>query len=242
MDVLFHPTNSIDENFGYVPVEAMCCGVPVVGTAYGGLKDTILHGITGYTIPSWVTASGIRMDLVKAEAYLLQLLRNENERALMSKDAAAHARTNYSFDHCAGILFAAIENAIALRKQGRTEHVALKTIPPAKNSFSFLPATKNGWEDYINVVADYVSVKNWSLVTDNAIVRLSAPLIPLGNNVYCLDDAAWPASFKLEQEDMELLRLCEKTIAVSELLSFRKDAGTVIDRWIKEGLLIYSNT
>lgn len=47
MDLLYHPTNSIDENFGYAPVEAMACGVPVVGAAYGGLKDTVVPSETG---------------------------------------------------------------------------------------------------------------------------------------------------------------------------------------------------
>lgn len=35
------------EPFGYVPLEAMACGTPVVGVKEGGIKETILHNKTG---------------------------------------------------------------------------------------------------------------------------------------------------------------------------------------------------
>jgi glycosyltransferase involved in cell wall biosynthesis len=35
------------EPFGYVPLEAMACGTPVVGVKEGGIKETVLHKKTG---------------------------------------------------------------------------------------------------------------------------------------------------------------------------------------------------
>lgn len=42
---------SREEGLGFSPLEALACGVPVIATSVGGLKETIIDGRTGWTYP-----------------------------------------------------------------------------------------------------------------------------------------------------------------------------------------------
>lgn len=48
-DIVVNP--SLSESFGISMVEGMACGVPVVGAAVGGMRETIVDGATGRLVP-----------------------------------------------------------------------------------------------------------------------------------------------------------------------------------------------
>ncbi|WP_373354957.1 glycosyltransferase family 4 protein [Pseudoroseicyclus sp. CXY001] len=57
-DVFTLPADSIQETFGLVPVEAMAAGLPVVMPDWDGFRDTVVHGETGFLIPTRMAPPG----------------------------------------------------------------------------------------------------------------------------------------------------------------------------------------
>jgi glycosyltransferase involved in cell wall biosynthesis len=77
------------EPFGIVPVEAMACGRPVVGSAGGGLRDTIVPGVTGELVRPR------RPDLLAP--VLRDLLADPGRRAAYGRAGRARAVDTYQW-------------------------------------------------------------------------------------------------------------------------------------------------
>lgn len=96
-DVFVNLTLHHDEQFGFSQVEAMSAGLPVIGTAWGGLKDTIADGKSGFLIDTWMSDYGVRFDMPRL-VDTLQLLRSQREvRQELSQSAVQHVQEHLSW-------------------------------------------------------------------------------------------------------------------------------------------------
>lgn len=92
------------EPFGIVPLEAMACGTPVVTSAVGGMRDTVVHGVTGVHVPPRDRGALARM--------VRSLLARPDARAAMGVEAARRAR-RYGWPRVARETLAVYEDIVA---------------------------------------------------------------------------------------------------------------------------------
>ena len=67
-DIFISLSDNIQETFGLTPLEAMSAGLPTVVSDWNGYKDTVLHGQTGFRIPTWMPPAPLGEPLARAHA------------------------------------------------------------------------------------------------------------------------------------------------------------------------------
>lgn len=93
---------------GRIPVEAMACGVPVVGYATGAIADAVVDEVTGrLTQPGDVRGLGIT---------LRRLLAADAERFAYGHAAVDRVRCSYTWDRTAGALERLYERVLDARR------------------------------------------------------------------------------------------------------------------------------
>jgi glycosyltransferase involved in cell wall biosynthesis len=87
-DVFVHP--SLQENFAQTVLEALACGLPVVGFAIGGIPDMVRHGVTGLPVSP--------QDVVALRAAIVDLRQDVAKWTEMSANCRRIAVEEYSLE------------------------------------------------------------------------------------------------------------------------------------------------
>lgn len=95
------------EPFGLVPLESMACGTPVLGVREGGVRETVLHGETG-----WLT----ERDAHEFAEALRMLLHDEALRRSLGARGPAYVRERWSWERSVACLEGHLER-VAYRER-----------------------------------------------------------------------------------------------------------------------------
>jgi glycosyltransferase involved in cell wall biosynthesis len=201
-DVLLNMTLNHDENFGYSQVEAMACGTPVVGTNWGGLKDTIKHGETGYHVSTVVTDSGVKVNWWEAINRTAHLLNDEATLSQFSDCSRAHASENFSRARYAAILESVLTESVRSTKSNDPINIT-SFARQFWTQFRYRPISPppyhrgaQAFEAYKELIASFTGATE-SLVSAKKIIGpqqllvLAAP-IQIQNGMVKIDDPIYP--------------------------------------------------
>jgi starch synthase len=99
---------SIYEPFGYASLEAMAAGLPVIGTAVGGIAEVVAHGETGLLVPVLPAPDGTREVDVDALAQAqLALLDEPEAMRRMGEAGSRRLQERFTREHMAAGTLAA---------------------------------------------------------------------------------------------------------------------------------------
>ncbi|HEU4562011.1 MAG TPA: glycosyltransferase [Longimicrobium sp.] len=200
-DVKVNLTLHHDENFGLAQVEAMACGTPVVGTAWAGLRDTIVDGVSGYRVSTLSTPSGVKANWWEAVNRIVELLQDPAARERFRDSCVRHATEQYSQSRYEATLLEILSASVEARERPAQP---LQPTPFARELWSTCrpraPQYLRGsrcFELYQELVAPLTALSGEHALTGEAleprqVLSLATPIMADGDGRFRMDDPMYP--------------------------------------------------
>lgn len=245
-DVFVNLSLLTGENFGLPVVESMSAGTPVVVTSWGGMKDTVRDGITGFSADTWLTDYGVRFDLPKVIGALELLGTDPGLRAHLSSSCVRHVAEHFAWSQYRVRLLSLIQSVISSDRRCETD-VCLTSFGAAfharfsAESFLYegrVTATYpiyNSFhdEDYLRITEPYTSVGRWEAVTgDYAFIAVTGTI---EGGWFYSDDPLFPLRIPINEVEGVVLRMLgnARTFPLADL----NLPGETIKSLLRKGLI-----
>jgi glycosyltransferase involved in cell wall biosynthesis len=227
-DVVINMTLHHDENFGLSQVEAMACGTPVIGANWGGLKDTIVDGVTGYKVSTTVTASGIKLNWWEAIIKIVSLLQNESKHSQLRQQCTIMARNKYSLSKYRENLRSALidchEKMNGVSEPLKASEFArqLWNSRTSVNKYGSSPyhLYKELITSYTGTSQNYATIDQWLKPTQ--VVCLATPLINLDEESIEINDPIFPISITIPAIHKKVTRIVVEAMKEEPVITMER--------------------
>lgn len=229
-DLMVNLTLNHDENFGLAQVEALACGTPVVGTSWGGLKDTIKHGETGYQISTVVTDSGVKVNWWEVINRVVSLLEDDTTLARFRENGRLHASEMFSRARYAETLESIVADCEELsRTPGEpvTPTVFAREYWAECQPREFAPPSfqrgPKSFQMYKELIAPYTGATENTIANDEPFkpdhLLALATAVRIEQNIVKLDDPIFPLEFAMPEANRKTIEAILNVLRTQPVIS-----------------------
>jgi hypothetical protein len=228
-DLTINLTLHHDENFGLAQVEAMACGSPVVGTMWGGLKDTIVDGRTGHRVSTAPTPLGVKVDWWEAVNRALEILRDPDAPLRFREEGPRHVAGAFSQrcmrDGLAGVLRERVAAASPAPEPMRITDFAREfweVCDPDTDRRAPFRRGERSMELYQEMIAPFTGLSDVAIAADEPLepgqaLYLAVPIAGRAGEGFWPDDPLYPLECELpagRERAFQAIRAVFRTVPV----------------------------